>query len=368
MSESISAALAHTPPPQLGSKPVVHVAVGVILRKDGALLLGQRPLGKPWPGWWELPGGKIEPGETVLQALARELDEELAIRVTESVRWVSYLHEYPKNFVRLEFCQVTGWDGEPTGAEGQALAWVDPHQPLTVGPLLPATAPPMRWLQLPQRYLITSIGDASRLPSFLGRLEAALKEHPHMVQFREPEWARQASEEEVHHGFLKVLDCCRRYAAPCLVNSVHPSSWGESADGVHWREQDALAFLQEAGSQGQAVPLSRPGRIAADSVEAPAPDAHLQRSPLVAVSTHGPEGMALAQALDADFVVLGHVLDTPSHPGQPALGWRRFAELAQAAGRPVFALGGQGADTLDVARQSGAHGIAGIRGLLALES
>src|SRR5690606_24974645 len=137
------------------SKPFVDVAAGLVLKPDGQLLLAERPGDKPWSGWWELPGGKIEPGENVLQALARELKEELDIDVTEAARWVTHVHEYPKTIVRLSFCKVTAWQGTPTGVEGQALAWVKTDRPLEIGPLLPATEPPLRWLQLPERYLLT---------------------------------------------------------------------------------------------------------------------------------------------------------------------------------------------------------------------
>src|SRR5690606_35106195 len=94
---------------QLMSKPFIDVAAGMILRADGSLLLAERPADKPWAGWWELPGGKIEPGETTLEALGRELKEELDIDVTHATPWVTYTHEYPKNIVRLAFCKVTGW-------------------------------------------------------------------------------------------------------------------------------------------------------------------------------------------------------------------------------------------------------------------
>src|SRR5690554_4934888 len=91
------------------SKPYIKVAAGLILDAHGRLLLGQRPEGKPWAGWWELPGGKIEPGESIEQALVRELDEELGIQATQIYPWVTHIHEYPKNIVELAFCQVTAW-------------------------------------------------------------------------------------------------------------------------------------------------------------------------------------------------------------------------------------------------------------------
>ncbi|TCT11173.1 Nudix family hydrolase [Paralcaligenes ureilyticus] len=319
------------------SKPFIEVAAGLILRPDGWLLLAERPAGKPWSGWWELPGGKIEAGETVLQALTRELKEELDIDVTDATPWVTYTHEYPKNIVRLAFCRVTGWNGEPAGIEGQRLAWVDPHKPITVGTLLPATEPPLRWLRLPDRYLITSIGHTSNLPGFLEQLDNALQSGIKLVQFREPAWANEAGLEEVKEGFRQVLQHCHDGGARCLLNSVHPESWRAQADGVHWRACDA---------QAQETPPS------------PAKG-------LVGVSAHTSEDLAAARRLNADFAVLGHVLETPSHPDQPGMGWARFAQLAEEASLPVFAIGGQSMQTLNAARQYGAHGIAGMRYLLA---
>ncbi|MEO6985655.1 MAG: Nudix family hydrolase [Paralcaligenes sp.] len=319
------------------SKPLIEVAAGLILRADGWLLLAERPAGKPWSGWWELPGGKIEAGETVLQALARELKEELDIDVTNATPWVTYTHEYPKNMVRLSFCRVTGWKGEPAGIEGQRLAWVDPHKPITVGTLLPATEPPLRWLRLPDQYLITSIERTSNLAGFLEQLDHALQNGVKLVQFREPFWSDDASTDEVNEGFRQVLQRCHQGGAQCLLNSVHPQRWRDLADGVHWRACDARA---------QATPAS-------------------PTQGLVGVSAHTSEDLAAARRLNADFVVLGHVLATPSHPGQPGMGWARFSQLAEQAGRPVFAIGGQSRQTLGEAQHHGAHGVAGMRYLLA---
>ena len=318
-------------------KPFVDVAVGIILRHDGRLLLGQRPEGKPWSAWWELPGGMIEPGETVHDALVRELKEELDIEVTEATPWVTYVHEYPKTIVRLAFWKVTGWNGEARGMENQALAWVDPQGPLEVGPVLPATEPPLRWLTLPDRYFISSIGSGLNLDAWLQRLDAALADGVRLVQFREPEWecrarGNEAERSQLTQAFKHVLARCRAAGARLLVNGAHQESWWTRADGVHLRAADVQVR--------RAVP---------------------RKPALVAASVHNEDELKAAAQMQVEFMVIGHVLDTPSHPDAPGMGWQRFAELAQAAGCPVYAIGGQNKDTLATARQHGAHGIAFIR-------
>ena len=318
------------------SKPEIFVAAGLILKPDGSLLLGQRPADKPWPGWWELPGGKIEPGETVLQALVRELKEEIDIDVTEARHWVHYVHEYPKNIVHLTFCKVTGWNGTPRGLENQQLAWVDPTGVIQVGPLLPATEPPLRWLRLPERYVLTSINSPENLAPFLKQLALAAKAGVGMVQFREPEWAtRTGQEKALEEAFQAVLATCRENGLICLVNSAHPAHWWTQADGVQVRTQDLASF-----------------------------DRSQLEVKWLGASVHTADDLTLARTAGADFAVLGHVLPTPSHPGQAALGWEKFETLARQAGMPVYAIGGQSEDTFKQAQVSGAHGIAAIRGLM----
>lgn len=134
-------------PTQTGGNPprkVTEVAVGVLVQPDGRFLLAQRPAGKPYEGYWEFPGGKLEPGESVEAALARELHEELGLDVTQCERWHILEHDYPHAYVRLYFCKVTDWRGEPVGREGQAFSWQ--RTPVTVEPLLPATIPVVAWL------------------------------------------------------------------------------------------------------------------------------------------------------------------------------------------------------------------------------
>jgi 8-oxo-dGTP diphosphatase len=316
---------------------IINVAAGLIIRPDGQLLLGQRPEGKPWAGWWELPGGKLEPGETVLQALARELQEEIGIEVTQAVPWVTYVHAYPHTTVRLSFCHVTAWRGEPRGLENQRLAWVDPAQAAQVGELLPATLPPLRWLQLPECYGISSIGSMAGIAPFLERLERALARGLKLVQLREPHWPDGIAAPSLQEAFREAIKRCHAAGARVLINSVHPEAWWRHADGVHLRWQDAAALS------------TRP---------------NLPEGALVGVSAHNNAQIVHARDLGADFAVLGAVLETPSHPGEPGIGWDGFVTANTDAGLPVYALGGQSIDTLSEARRRGAHGIAGIRALI----
>jgi 8-oxo-dGTP diphosphatase len=117
----------------------VEVAVGVILDEQNQFLLAKRPLGKPYENYWEFPGGKLESQETVHQALARELQEELDIEIAQSQPWQVIEHDYPHAYVRLHLHTVRHWVGKPIGLEGQELHWQLPNQMPSVEPLLPAT-------------------------------------------------------------------------------------------------------------------------------------------------------------------------------------------------------------------------------------
>jgi 8-oxo-dGTP diphosphatase len=126
------------------NRPVVDVAVGVLIRPDGAFLLTSRPTGKVYAGYWEFPGGKLENGETVEAALRRELAEEIGITVGSVQRWKEELVDYPHALVRLHFCKVPDWSGELQMHEGQSSAWE--QLPVRVAPVLPGTVPVLAWL------------------------------------------------------------------------------------------------------------------------------------------------------------------------------------------------------------------------------
>lgn len=126
------------------NRTVVDVAVGVLIHADGSFLLTSRPQGKVYAGYWEFPGGKFEPGEGVVQALRRELHEELGVWVSEARPWRDELVDYPHALVRLHFCKVLAWTGDLQMRESQSFSWQ--RLPVSVSPVLPGTVPVLQWL------------------------------------------------------------------------------------------------------------------------------------------------------------------------------------------------------------------------------
>ena len=297
---------------------MVEVAAAVIERPDGSFLLAQRPAGKVYAGWWEFPGGKVETGEPAERALVRELREELGIEVRVAYPWITRVHVYEHATVRLNFFRVTEWTGEPHGRENQAFLWQRLDAPM-VSPMLPANAPVLASLALPLEYAITdaqTMGAAEQL----ARVEARMKGGLRLVQVRDKDnWERSRL-------LYVVTSMARQYGAKVLVNG------GPAADGIHLTAEQLMTMRTrpEAG--------------------------------LVAASCHTVEELGLAMAIGLDFVVLGPVKTTPSHPGAPVLGWDGFRHIAEGASIPVYAIGGLKPEDLDAARRAGAHGLAMISG------
>ena len=303
----------------------VEVVAAVIERPDGTFLLAQRPAGKAYAGYWEFPGGKVEPGEALPAALARELHEELGIAVEIARPWIVQTYAYPHATVRLNFFRVSAWRGEPHGKEEQQLAWQHVRA-LDVAPLLPANAPVLRALQLPFEYAIThagEMGEAQQLRALDERLAQGLR----LIQVRE----KSMPAPELERFAAAVIALARAHGARVLINSDIDLAARLGADGVH------LTGAQLAD---------------------------LQRRPALnwcAASCHNAEELARAAQLGVDFAVLGPVQATPTHPDALQLGWDGFAALVRGARLPVFALGGIKPSDLENAWRRGAHGIAMVR-------
>jgi 8-oxo-dGTP diphosphatase len=194
-----------------------EVAVGVLIRQDGALLFGQRLEGKPYAGWWEFPGGKLEALETVEQALKRELDEELGITVLQSVPWVVLTFEYPHAHVRLHFQKVVRWDGEPHSKEGQVLKWCQASTAIAdCSPMLPAALPTIAWLQQPQRW-------------YLNNPAALMEDSGASMLVHRPDLSPVYREAEFENYFIRMLETFGKQRL--WVSSIHPLKFAEKAAG-----------------------------------------------------------------------------------------------------------------------------------------
>ena len=124
-----------------------NVAAGILCDASGRILIAERLDDGPFHGLWEFPGGKIASNETSLEALSRELAEELGIEITACASFMNLRHEYDDRVVTIEFFIVSDWNSEPIGREGQALRWV-PRDRLDAAELLPADVPVIEALQL----------------------------------------------------------------------------------------------------------------------------------------------------------------------------------------------------------------------------
>ena len=129
----------------LGQRPVTEVAVGILIRRNGDFLMTTRPAGKAYAGHWEFPGGKLETNETVVDALRRELIEEIGVTIQNVQVWRSSVVDYPHALVRLTFCKISAWTGQLHMRESQQFAWQS--LPVRVEPVLAGTIPVLQWLE-----------------------------------------------------------------------------------------------------------------------------------------------------------------------------------------------------------------------------
>src|SRR6185312_16579176 len=165
------------------SLPRIQVVAAALCDREGRVLIGERPAGKPLAGFWEFPGGKLEAGEPAFDALKRELHEELGIRVRHAYRMLRFAHRYPEREVELDVWRVTAWDGRLASQEGQRLEWVLPEE-LKDWQLLPADEPIVAALKLPLLMLVTP--DPGQEPAFLEKLRRSLRAGVDLVQLRAP--------------------------------------------------------------------------------------------------------------------------------------------------------------------------------------
>jgi 8-oxo-dGTP diphosphatase len=211
---------------------IVEVAAAVMLRAAGSeFLLARRPEGKVYAGYWEFPGGKVEAGETVREALVRELREELGISVTACSPWLTRVFTYPHATVRLNFWRVTAWDGEigiTAPLEHSAVDWQKCGETASVSPILPANDPILKALALPATMAIT-MGEIEGVERQLERLEEALDTGLRLIQVRDKGWpaAQRLWFAEA------VTRIARQRGALVLINDDEEIARQVGADGVN---------------------------------------------------------------------------------------------------------------------------------------
>lgn len=306
----------------------VHVVAAVLRDARGRVLLARRTAGRDLAGAWEFPGGKVEAGETALQALGRELDEELGIRVLAAEPLISVPQAYPGKRIVLDVHTVQAFEGTPRGRERQALAW-SPLEKLSRYTMPPADRPVVAALISPGRYLVSP--ETVEPAAFLAHLDRALAAGVRRVQLR----VRGLPAASLAALAREAASRCRVLGAELLVNG-EPGLAADLGLGLHLRARELMAL--------SALPPVAPG----------------QR---VAASCHDADELARAEQLGVHFAVLGPVRATESHPGATPLGWDRFSLLREGVSLPIYAIGGMKAADVALARRHGAQGVAGIRGL-----
>lgn len=305
----------------------IHVAAAVIRGTDGRVLIARRADSQHQGGLWEFPGGKVEEGEAVQAALARELQEELGIVLSAACPLIKVKHDYPDKQVLLDVWEVSAFTGEPHGAEGQPLAWVAPRE-LAQYDFPAANRPIVAAARLPGEYLITP--DGLEMPQLLRGMQKAIAGGVKLVQLRAP----NMYDPQYRDLAVDAVGLCAGKAQLMLKG---PLEWLGDFPAAGWHLTSTQ--LRKYASKGRPFPENR----------------------WLAASCHNAEELALAEQMGVDFVTLSPVQATQSHPDTAPLGWEQVTQLIEGFNRPVFLLGGVGAAERERAWQSGAQGVAGIR-------
>lgn len=309
---------------------VVTIAVGVLRNEFGQVLIARRHDDAHQGGLWEFPGGKVEPGETVQQALLREFDEELGLCVTDARRLRRVGHDYGDRRVLLDVHEITAVSGEAHGREGQPIDWVAPEV-LWRREFPAANLAIIRAVMLPSLLAITG----KPCDDFELRVQRALDRGAGLLQLRLGDAPVADSGSEAAQLALRVRERCRQAGARVVINATPEVALALGMDGVHLNRQRLMALA---------------GR--------PFDDLPGGERMLIGASCHSASELQQAVAVGADYAMLSPVLATASHPGEPFLGWQWFSQLVADAPIPIYALGGMQRGSLELARSHGAHGIA----------
>ena len=339
---------------------IVHVAVAVII-KNNKVLIARRPSHVHQGNLWEFPGGKVEPGESVRQALYREIKEELGIEILYSEPLISVLYHYKDKSVLLDTWKVINFAGRnyesesalgsgSTGLENQPIEWVEIDR-LNEYSFPVANKAILNAVSLPDVYLITPDTDQSdRFISEFEKVLFSLGAPQALVQLRI--FSLQGLQLEL--VLIRACDLAHAVNVRVILNA------GMMADAELSDKECTRLFEISDGLHLPAWLLSGANRPELKMIKM-----YRQKfaDKLFSASCHNQHEIGLANQAEVDYIVLSPVQRTASHPDALPLGWERFADLAESAQSPVYALGGLGLQNLARAKKSGAQGIAAISAL-----
>ena len=313
------------------STEVVHVAAATIINDNNEILISQRAADVHQGGLWEFPGGKIEPGESVQQALLRELEEELGIHANSYRPLIKITHQYPDKTILLDVWKVDDYSGQASGREGQAIKWQAVEQ-LNQDEFPAADIPIIRALNLPEHYLIT--GKFNSPNEFEERLGTAIDGGIRLAQLRlTNDWLQTVSEKYAAEVIKLAADLCEQSKVRLMFNMPDELNHIITPSCLHLNSHKLQKYSER-------------------------PDCDC-----LSVSCHNVQEMISAQSLGVDFMVLSPVQATATHPEITPLGWDLFSEMTAQVNVPVFALGGVSKSDTEKAWSAGAQGISAIGAL-----
>jgi len=309
---------------------ILHAAVGVINNTTNEVLISKRDQNAHQGGLWEFPGGKVEVGESVREALTRELHEELGIFVTSASPLIKIRYSYPDVTVLLDVWRVDGFKGQARGSEGQTIAWV-PEDQLTSYSFPAANIPIISAARLPEYYAILD-DSTGNLKTLKRNFDCLIANQLKLVRLR----AQLLPERQYRE--LATWACKRAEKADVkvLLNNQAELALELGVAGIHLDSRSLMSATV------------RP----------------MRRDAWVCASCHNAEELTQAEKMGVDFVVLGPVLTTLSHPRAENFGWGEFENMVNNTRLPVYGLGGLARSDLNQVQSVGGQGVAGIRAFI----
>ncbi len=340
---------------------IVHVAVAVIVNTNNEVCISLRHKDSHQGGLWEFPGGKVEQGETIEQALVREIREELNIEIKQLHPLITINHSYDDKAVCLHVCKVISYQGEVTGLEGQQVKWL-PVSQLSADDFPAANLPVIKAVQLPDRYLIT--GKFTDSDDFIYKLKNALDSGIKLIQLRLKDNVIIAPPSWLSAKYRPSLDIKEKGMKENSREGISQLQFLLEQSAELCKQAEANLMLNLSAGYLDMIDLSQI-EFAGFHADSKTLNTLSQRPEgnLFSASCHNMDELLMAIKLNSDFVVLSPVQKTASHPDMQAMGWSQFSNLIENIAVPAYALGGVSENDLETAWQHGAQGIAAISAL-----